>query len=557
MNMNMSMTMNNSSTPNPIMNQSPSLVSLLLLFFLSLLPFPSSASTSVSSPSPSANPYKFFLQCIQTQTTQTSADIVPILYQPANPGFTVVLDDYARNLRFTSTTTRKPLLIITPTTKPQVSAAVLCARSYRIQLKIRSGGHDYEGISYVSDRPFVILDMFNLRTVKVDPVSATAYVEAGATLGELYYAIWKSSKLLGFPAGVCPTVGVGGHLSGGGYGNLLRKYGLSVDHVVDAEIVDVQGRILDREAMGEDLFWAIRGGGGASFGVVLSYTVGLVPVPENVTVFTVLRFINGSATDLVFKWQTLMQDIDENLFMRLLLQPVRDTVTKNLTARVTFIAMYLGSSQELVSLLDSEFPELGIQPSDCQELSWAESVLYWDNYDVGTPVDVLLNRTYNGGFLKRKSDYVQQPISKAGLQLLWQKLIQLGKPGLVFNSYGGIMKQIPSTATAFPHRGGNLYKIQYSITWHQAGEVADNQSISLIRELYSFMTPYVSSNPRGAYLNYRDLDIGENHHGTFAEGEVYGDKYFLGNFDRLVKVKTTVDPENFFTNEQSIPTLDS
>ncbi|KAA8519308.1 hypothetical protein F0562_013564 [Nyssa sinensis] len=134
---------------------------------------------------------------------------------------------------------------------------------------IRSGGHDYDGLSYVSEVPFVILDMFNLRSISVDIEDETAWVESGATLGELYYKIVEKSKIHGFPVGVCPTVGVGGHFSGGGYGNIMRKYGLSVDNVVDAYIVDVNGRVRSRETMGDDLFWAIKGGGGASFGVVL------------------------------------------------------------------------------------------------------------------------------------------------------------------------------------------------------------------------------------------------------------------------------------------------
>jgi hypothetical protein len=73
------------------------------------------------------------------------------------------------------------------------------------------------------------------------------------------------------------------------------------------------------------------------------------------------------------------------------------------------------------------------------------------------------------------------------------------------------------------------------------------------------MTPFVSKNPRSAYLNYRDLDIGINSHGKdgYKEGVVYGSKYFGGNFERLVKIKTAVDPKNFFWNEQSIPTLPS
>ncbi|CAF2071036.1 unnamed protein product [Brassica napus] len=103
--------------------------------------------------------------------------------------------------------------------------------------------------------------------------AAKAWVQAGATLGELYTKISEASKPLAFPAGVCPTLGAGGHISGGGYGNLMRKYGISVDHVVDAQLVDVNGKILNRASMGEDLFWAIRGGGCASFGVILSWTI--------------------------------------------------------------------------------------------------------------------------------------------------------------------------------------------------------------------------------------------------------------------------------------------
>ena len=81
--------------------------------------------------------------------------------------------------------------------------------------------------------------MFNLRSIDVNIGDETAGVQAGATLGELYYRIWEKSRFHGFPPGICPTIGVGGHLSGGGYGNMLRKYGLSVDHIMDAKIVNV------------------------------------------------------------------------------------------------------------------------------------------------------------------------------------------------------------------------------------------------------------------------------------------------------------------------------
>jgi hypothetical protein len=440
---------------------------------------------------------------------------------------------------------------------------VICSKNIGIQLKIRSGGHDYEGVSYISDVPFVILDMFNLRSVTINLQDQTAWVESGATLGELYYSIWEKSKLHGFPAGVCPTVGVGGHLSGGGYGNMLRKQGLSVDHVIDARIVDVNGRILDKVSMGEDLFWAIRGGGGGSFGVILSYKINLISVPETVSVFRVERRLddNENVTDIVYKWEQVAPSTDDNLFMRMLVQPVSSKVKKGeKTIRISILALFLGNGEELVSLLDKDFPELGLKKEDVMEMSWIDSVVWWANYDNGTSPNVLLDRNPDSAnFLKRKSDYVQTPISKDGLEWLWKRMIELGKTGLVFNPYGGRMSEIASSATPFPHRAGNLFKIQYSMNWEEEGIEIEKNYTTQIRRLYSYMTPFVSKNPRSAFLNYRDLDIGTNNNdkNSYEDGEVYGVKYFNDNFDRLVKVKTAVDPHNFFWNEQSIPTLPS
>ncbi|XP_024046798.1 berberine bridge enzyme-like 21 isoform X2 [Citrus clementina] len=499
--------------------------------------------------------YESFLQCLTQQTNSSEQQISNIVVTQTNSSYASVLRAYIRNARFNLSSTLKPTVIITPLQESHVSAAVICSKQVGFQLKIRSGGHDYEGLSYISDRPFFILDMFNLRSIDVDVKDESAWVEAGATLGELYYRIWQKSKLHGYPAGVCPTVGVGGHLSGGGYGNMLRKFGLSTDNVVDAKIVDVRGRILDRKAMGEDLFWAIRGGGGASFGVVLAYKIKLVPVPETVTVFRAERLLAENATDVVYKWQLVAPATDDNLFMRMLLQPV--TRNKKPTVRASIVALYLGGADSLVTLLAKDFPELGLKKENVMEMSWIQSVLWWANFDNGTSPNVLLDRDLNSAdFLKRKSDYVQKPIPKYSLNLLWKQMMELGKIGLVFNPYGGKMAEIPASETAFPHRAGNLFKIQYSISWSDPGTEIEEDRLSQATSLYSFMTPFVSTSPRSAYLNYRDVDIGINHHGedSYAEGKVYGEKYFNGNFDRLVKVKTMVDPENFFRNEQSIPT---
>ncbi|KAI4299745.1 hypothetical protein L6164_033174 [Bauhinia variegata] len=499
--------------------------------------------------------YGSFFHCL-TNHTNSSDQTSNIVFAQTNSSFSSVLRSYIRNARFNTTSTPKPLIIVTPLQESHVQGTVICAKTIGIQMKIRSGGHDYEGISYISDEPFIILDMFNLRKITVDVQNEVAVIQAGATLGEVYYSIWEKSKVHGFPAGVCPTVGVGGHLSGGGYGNMLRKHGLSVDHVIDAQIVDVNGRLLDKESMGEDLFWAIRGGGGASFGVIVSYTVKLVPVPETVTVFRVGKTLEENATDLVLQWQQVAPHTDDRLFMRLLLQPVTSKVKKGQkTVRASVVALFLGGADEVVTILEKEFPLLGLKKETCIESSWIESVIWWGDFDNGTRPNALLDRNYSAKFLKRKSDYVQNPISRDGLEGIWKKMIELGKTGFVFNPYGGKMWEIPADTTPFPHRAGNLFKIQYSVNWDDPSAEATKNFTTQASSLYSYMTPFVSKNPRSSYLNYRDLDIGINDFAknSYEQGEVYGAKYFNSNFDRLVKIKTAVDPENFFRNEQSIP----
>ncbi|KHN20808.1 Reticuline oxidase-like protein [Glycine soja] len=301
-------------------------------------------------------------------------------------------------------------------------------------MKIRSGGHGYEGVSYVAAQPFFLLDMFNLRSIEVNMDTETAWVEAGATLGEVYYRIAEKSEVHGFPAGIGPTVGVGGRISGGGYGNLMRKYGTSVDNVVDAQVVDVQGRLLNRSSMGEDLFWAIRGGGGGSFGVVLVYKIKLVRVPERATVFQVERTLEQDATNIVYNGN--------------------------------------------------------------------------------------LNASKQAGF----NPCYFETNTQGGLGGIWKKMIELEKAVMYFNPYGGRMAENPSTETAFPHRAGNLWMIQYKADRYETGQEVAEYYINLVRDLHKYMTPFVSQNLRQAFMCYKDLDLGINHHNVYGyfEGSSYG-----------------------------------
>ncbi|KAK7400207.1 hypothetical protein VNO78_11407 [Psophocarpus tetragonolobus] len=497
------------------------------------------------------------LQCLSLNS-DPSHPISVVTYFPNNSSYPFVLESYVRNLRFSSPTTPKPVFIVAPSHVSHIQASIICSKRFGYEVRVRSGGHDYDGLSYMAQVPFVIVDMFTLRAVEVNLDEQTAWVESGSTIGELYYAIAKKSKVFGFPAGVCHSVGVGGHFSGGGYGNMMRRFGITVDHILDALIVDAEGRTFDRKSMGEDLFWAIRGGGGASFGVIVSWKIKLVSVSQVVTVFRIEKTLEQGASDIVYQWQYVANKIHDGLFIRVVLSPVTRKGQKTIKAK--FNALFLGKAQELLNVMNKGFPQLNLVLEQCIEMSWIDSVLFWDNYPLGTSVNVLLQRhDTTEKYVKKKSDYVQQPISKTGLEGIWKKMMELEKPVLTFNPYGGRMSKVSEFETPFPHRAGNLFKIQYSVSWNEAGADIANQYLSLIRGLYDYMTPYVSNSPRSSYLNYRDVDIGVNGLGnaTLAQASVWGRKYFKNNFDRLVQVKTKVDPNNFFRYEQSIPSLAS
>ncbi|KAJ4702882.1 cannabidiolic acid synthase-like [Melia azedarach] len=468
--------------------------------------------------------HESFLQCLSLYS-EKSTSISKVIYTENNSSYSSILEFTIQNLRFTTQTTPKPLVIVKPLQVSHVQAVVICSQKYGLQVRVRSGGHDYEGLSYVSEVPFVIIDLINLRSISIDVKEKTAWVQGGATIGELYYEIANKSRTLAFPAGVCPSVGVGGHFSGGGYGILLRKYGLAADHVFDAHLIDVKGRFLDRKSMGEDLFWAIRGSGGASFGVIVAWEIKLVDVPATVTVCSAPRTLEQNLTKILHRWQYVADKISEDLLIGNILRSVNSSVEGKRT-------MQAGLKQ---------FSSLA-------------------RFRIGESLDVLLNRTpTTKRFFKAKSDYVREPMPEIAFEGIYPIFdeIEAGNAEIMMVPYGGKMSEIPESAIPFPHRAGNIYKMAPIVFWDEEGSELSQRHINWIRKLYSFFAPFVSKNPRAAYVNYRDLDIGTNDIGytSYKQASIWGKKYFKNNFDRLVRVKTMVDPDNFFRNEQSIPPL--
>ncbi|XWS13321.1 hypothetical protein CRYUN_Cryun36dG0027600 [Craigia yunnanensis] len=505
----------------------------------------------------SANTHEDFLHCLSSLHSKDSSSISKLIYTQRNSSYSSVLESRIHNPRFYTPTIPKPLVIVTPLHASHVQSTIHCSRKHGLQIRIRSGGHDFDGLSYVSEVPYVIVDMINFRSVDVDVKNRVAWVQSGAIFGELYYRIAEKSRTIAFPGSLCHTVGIGGYFSGGGYGTLFRKYGLGADNIIDAQLIDVNGRVLDRKSMGEDLFWAIRGGGGGSFGIVLAWKIELVPVPATVTVFSVSRTLEQNATKLIHRWQYVAHNFPDDIYSSITISTMNSSQDGKRTVVATFSSLFLGRVNELIPLMQERFPELGLVKEDCFEMSWIESIVAMGLLPNHT--DILLDRSYRLPFLKlsfkTKSDYVKKPLPEIAFLGIWSQLFEEEGGSLNFVAYGGKMDEISETATPFPHRIGNLYKISYNVRWPVEDNINSQRYISWIRNLYSYMGSFVSKSPRESYINYRDLDIGMNNDGntSYVHASVWGRKYFKKNFDRLVYVKTMVDPENFFKHEQSIP----
>ncbi|XP_074374812.1 berberine bridge enzyme-like 23 [Apium graveolens] len=495
-----------------------------------------------------------FVQCLSTKFPNSTTH----LYNKTSPEFQTLYQSMQQNTRWFGSSSG-PVLILTPISETEIQAAVTCSQKNGVKLRIKSGGHDYEGLSFRSktSSTFVIIDMSQIRDVKVDVANEVAWVGAGATIGELYYAIAKKSPVLGFPAGTAPSVGIGGQICGGGFGWLFRNYGLAADNVLDAHIVDASGRLLDRKTMGEDLFWAIRGGGGGSFGIITSWKIKLVQVPSMVTTFTKHKLLTENATALLDEWQLIAPKLPNKLVIRILARLQNKNGEKSV--KISFNSLFQGAKSDLMTIMNDRFPSLGLIESECFEMPWINtSILYWGAKQGNEyPLDEILNRTDRlVGTYKGKSDFVNKPLPTSAFQGIWDLFTE--ENGLIIlEPFGGKMDEFSEHDLPFPYRNGTLYNIQYLIHWQNNNQEQGQRSMEWINKMYEYMTPFVTSNPRGAYVNYRDLDLGMNQQGksSYNAAKVWGQKYFGSNFDKLCRVKQRVDPRDFFSHEQSIPPM--
>ncbi len=414
-------------------------------------------------------------------------------------------------------------------------------RFSKLPFALRSGGHSYAGYSTTTG---LLIDVTRMNAVTVNQNTAT--IGAGARLIDVYSTL--AQRGLALPAGSCPTVGIAGLTLGGGVGVLGRKFGLTCDNLLSAQVVLADGRILTCDASHySDLYWALRGGGGGNFGVVTSFTFQAHPL-QSLSLFT-LDWQWKDAAAVLGAWQRWAPPAPDELWSNFLLLTTADKSTDPI---VRVNGTYVGSVNQLNVLLGQLLNAAGAVPAS--RYVWSDTVLSAMLYEAGC-----YNRSVNAchlpsqnpqGQLQRamdvaKSDYVTKVLPAQGISALVNAIARRqaspvpGGGGIGIDAYGGAINRVAANATAFVHRSA-LFSIQYTTAWPAgASQAVIAQNRAWLTNTWQAMRPYASGE---AYQNYIDPDLAN-----------WLQAYYGANLARLQHIKATYDPGNLFHFAQSIP----
>jgi FAD/FMN-containing dehydrogenase len=433
-----------------------------------------------------------------------------VILTPKNSDFTKYQPAY--NLR----TLLTPSVRVLCKTAQAVSESLLWAQKNSIPFAIRCGGHSYEGLSQSKG---LVIDLRLMNDIQLSTDKKTIAVGGGTKLGEIYAKLAPQKVLI--PAGTCPTVGVSGHTTGGGYGMLARAYGLACDSLIEVEIVTADGQILiANENQNTDLLWACRGGGGGSFGVITKLTFKTHPVDQAVVFGFQWTTDQAHAVQLIQNWLQWAPNLPNEITSLM-------SIAKGTDGKITI--RYKGQSIGAMDQLKKEIAKLPDAKTMTnvvmKSLSYVDAIKYFAGAGEDQP-----------HYRKVKCNYLTDVTSKEGLNTLLSQF-PVGKLSITLDCYSGAISERTSQDAAFAHRAGTLCSIKFSSNWSTAGDT--DARLKVIRNFHDSLKPYMST---GSYVNYCDTDI-----------QNYGETYWGDNFARLKSIKSKYDPKNIFRHAQSIP----
>ncbi len=420
---------------------------------------------------------------------------------------------------------RRPTLIVRAAGVADAIAAVRFAGEHDLLLAVRGGGHSIPGFGTCDDG--LVLDLGRMRGMRVDPERRTVRAEGGCTWADLNHA--TNAFGLATTGGIVSTTGIAGLTLGGGLGYLARSCGLSCDNLVSADVVTADGTMhVVSEKDEEDLFWAIRGGGG-NFGVVTSFEYRLHPVgPEVMVAFVlypgdltkeVLRFTNGymaQAPDEVSPLSFLGRVPQAEIFPE----------ESHGEPFVALLAVYAGSVEEGEEVL-RPLRELGEPIADLSEpMPYVEA-------------QKLLDEDYpDGGRYYWKSVNVSDLDDEAIEALIAHAEAAPSDHSTIDVWYqGGAMSRVGAGETAFGDRSAP-YLLGIEANWEEPED--DEANVAWARETVADMRRFSDG---GTYLNFP---------GFLEEGQEMMRDAYGENYERLVALKNEHDPANLFRMNQNI-----
>ena len=417
---------------------------------------------------------------------------------------------------------RRPSLVARCRDGADVIAALRFARESGLEVAVRGGGHNGAGLGTVEGG--IVLDLRDMNGVLVDADARVATVQGGARLGDLDHAAHAFG--LATPTGIISTTGVGGLTLGGGHGYLSRKHGLTIDNLVGAEVVLADGSLVHAsERQHEDLFWAIRGGGG-NFGVVTAFTLRLHAVATIVGGPTLWPL--DAAEDVLRWYRDFQPDAPEDVygFFAFLKVPPAPPFPPDLHGRTMcgIVWCLTGPAEEadaaIAPALDVADPAFhGVQELPYPALQGAFDALY-------PPGDLWYWR----------GDFVEEiPDEAIALHVEHAAQLPTGQSTMHLYPIDGAPQRRAADDTAFAYRHANWSMVI-------AGVDSDPVSATTIRrwtiDYWEALHPYSAG---GAYVNFM-MDEGQGRvRATYAD-----------NYERLAQIKSRYDPDNVFHVNQNI-----